>query len=257
MKCFNPFARRVAAILLLAAFFPACARSDADASDRSTVNPANGGDSTGTPAASMPRTLVPDSFSTVNGRRVFGARKAYDLTGDDRPETIVLRAEGSRPDTAQITLLVLATAADTLYRDGWNAQRYFHYEDRGSFSDSAATAKVVDHLRRVLNDSSFSASGPPERMKAGIPDGIDRDAVRYDLKEAAVRARHSIRAGAPLPTALYPELEKEPVAAAVIDSLVAELRTSPTFTYFAGGEVTYTIAWSAAKHRFVRIFSCC
>jgi hypothetical protein len=31
----------------------------------------------------------------------------------------------------------------------------------------------------------------------------------------------------------------------------------PTFTYFAGGEATYTIAWSNTKQRFVKIFSCC
>jgi hypothetical protein len=39
--------------------------------------------------------------------------------------------------------------------------------------------------------------------------------------------------------------------------LVAELAQRPSFTYYAGGEVVYTIAWSDRERRFIRIQACC
>jgi hypothetical protein len=94
-------------------------------------------------------------------------------------------------------------------------------------------------------------------LKQSIPGGIDRDAVRYDLKEDGVRRKNGLPAGARLTPTQYAQLEGMPVTEAAIDSLVHELKSSPTFMYFAGGEVTYALAWSALKNRFVRIFSCC
>ncbi len=207
--------------------------------------------------ASVPVTSIPDAFTTQGTTHSYNARKAYDLTGDGRPETVVQNAMGPRPDTAEVELLILATAGDTLYRNTWNTQSYFQYEYRNTFTDSAANAKITRHLRRVLSDSAFTAEGPSAGMKRSIPGGIDRDAVRYDMKEAAVRSKHSLPAGAPLNSAQYEEMQKTPVSAATIDSIVGELATMSTFTYYAGGEITYTLAWSPLRKRFVRIFSCC
>ena len=41
------------------------------------------------------------------------------------------------------------------------------------------------------------------------------------------------------------------------EAVAAELRGRPTFTYFQGGELTNTIAWSDQERTFVRVFSCC
>jgi hypothetical protein len=189
----------------------------------------------------------------------YTARKAVDLTNDGRPEAITIDARGPLADSASVTLAILGTAGDTLYQDRWNTRSYFEYTPRNGLTDSAANNIVVGHLQRLLVDSAFTADGPSARLKnAAIPrppgakpsphevPGIDRDAVRYDIKMNAVGASASPEA-----------VEEFPVMEASIDSLAEELRAMPTFTYYAGGEVTYTVAWSAVKHRFVRIFSCC
>jgi hypothetical protein len=207
-------------------------------------------------AAAAPDSM-PDAFTNTADMHAFRARKAFDLTGDGSPETVLLQARGPRVDSAQVDLLILATNGDTLYHDVWNTQRYFQYEKRSSFTDAEATSKIVAHLQRVLSDSAFTSDGPPARLTDNFPDGIDHDAIRYDLKEATVRERHGLRPAQPLRGSMYDEMEKVEVPTAAIDSLAAELSDMPTFTYFAGGEVTSTIAWSAARNRFIRIFSCC
>ncbi len=244
--------KRIIAIVAIAAL-AACASQDDTVEDASSMSI----DSAAAQPASVPQTSIPDGFTTNGAMQVFDARKAYDLTGDGNPETIVVHAEGARVDTAAVQLLILNAASDTLYRGSWNAQHYFHYEDRKGFTTDSANARVVAHLQRLLSDSSFTADGPSPRMQNTIPGGIDKDAIRYDLKEAQVRAKNSLTNGEPLTSPMYAELEKAPVTNAAIDSLAAELAKSPTFTYFAGGEITYTLAWSEARKRFVRIFACC
>ena len=123
-------------------------------------------------------------------------------------------------------------------------------------TDDAAVAKVVGHLQRLLSDSSFSADGPSQQLKNSVAGGME-DAIRYDLKEYAVRQKNSLPASAPLTPSLHAQVESTTVSNAAIDSLVKELDTAPTFRYFAGGEVTYIVAWSEVKKRFVRIFACC
>jgi hypothetical protein len=39
--------------------------------------------------------------------------------------------------------------------------------------------------------------------------------------------------------------------------VLAEVRTRPSFMYYAGGEATYAIAWSDRESAFVRTHSCC
>jgi hypothetical protein len=233
--------------------FCACASPDAspDAAARDSVNAA------APAAASVPHTIIPDGFTEVDGVQQFAARKAFDLTGDGRPETVVVDAAGPRIDTARIVLAVLAANGDMLYKDSWNANDYFMYEYRSTMSDSAANAKVLTHLKQLLSDDRFTSDGPSVQLGKSIPGGIDRDAVRYDLKEEAVRARHRVPRGVALTPPMYAELEKAPAPESTIDSLITELKTRPTFTYYGGGEVTSTVAWSASRGRFVRIFSCC
>jgi hypothetical protein len=226
------------------------------------------------PAASVPQTIIPAQFESGGGGKTFDARKAFDLTGDGRPETLVVHAAGPYADSASVTLAILDIAGDTLYQDRWNTRSYFAYTPRKGLTDSAASEVVVGHLRRLLADSAFTSNGPSDRLKSAatprppgakasaheVP-GIDRDAIRYDIKYHAVRAQHALKPGdallLALPPKMYDEMEKYPVAEASIDSLADELEAMPTFTYYAGGEVTYTIAWSNTKRRFVKIFSCC
>jgi hypothetical protein len=110
----------------------------------------------------------------------------------------------------------------------------------------------------LLDDSKFTSDGPSATMKKALPGGVDRDAVLYDLKDAMVRTKHGLRQGDPFTnTSLHDEVEQAQVGKATVDSLVAELKSTPTFRYGAGGELSYTIAWSPSRQRMVRIFSCC
>ncbi|HEX6693606.1 MAG TPA: hypothetical protein VF035_02770 [Longimicrobiales bacterium] len=247
------------ALLLASLDSTACASDDRDGS-AVTIDSATGGD-TATPgeSASVPPMRTPDDFEAApSGAKVYDARRAFDLTGDGRPETLVVHAEGPSADSADVELLILSAASDTLYRDAWNTTRYFQYEYRSTFSDSAAHAKVLSHLKRILTDTMFTKDGPSATMKKAYPGGVDRDAVLYDLKDAMVRAKHSLRMGDPFPdAALHDEVEKVQISKAAVDSLVAEVATMPTFRYEAGGELSYTLAWSPSKQRMVRIFACC
>jgi hypothetical protein len=42
-----------------------------------------------------------------------------------------------------------------------------------------------------------------------------------------------------------------------VSALVAELRDRPSFRYYAGGEASYGLAWSAREGRLVTVFACC
>lgn len=211
-----------------------------------------------TPATPEPVALM-DTFVATGANVTFDARREVDLTGDGRPEILAVHAEGPRTDTMAALVSILSPTADTLFAQRFNTRLYFVYVSRSQFSHAAADSVVLNHLRALTADKSFSAGGPSARLRGASPKtgGIDRDAVRYDIKEQGVRAAMHIPAGSPLTTAALTAQEKIPVSDASIDSLIAELKSQPTYTFFAGGEVTNTIAWSNAKHRFVRIFSCC
>jgi hypothetical protein len=245
--------------LLLVPLAAACASDNGDATTTTIDSTGSTGASAPGESASVPTTRTPDDFETAtSGARVYDARRAYDLTGDGRPETIVVHAEGPDVDSADVELLILSTSSDTLYRDTWNTTRYFQYEYRNTFTDSAAHAKVLAHLKRILTDTMFTKDGPSATMKKAYPGGVDRDAVLYDLKDAMVREKHNLRPGDPFTdVSLHDEVEKAQVSKAAVDSLVTEVAKMPTFRYEAGGEVSYTLAWSPSKQRMVRIFACC
>ena len=248
-------------LLRMGVFFLAtsAACSPADRADTGTATDTAAIDSAAdSTSASIPPLRIPDDFEAAPAGKVYDARRAFDLTGDGRPETIVVHAAGPDSDSADVELLVLATNADTLYRDTWNTSFYFQYEYRNTFTDSAAHARVMSHLKKLLADDMFTTDGPSATMKKAYPGGVDRDAVLYDLKDGMVREKHGVRQGDRFTNpALHDEVEKAQVPAASVDSLVAELRSSPTFRYHAGGEVSYTLAWSESKQRMIRIFACC
>lgn len=256
------FAAALAAVL--AAVLAGCGRRDATVRSASSdaAVPSHSADSA--VALSVVPAIIPSAFTVINGEKTLDARRGFDLTGDGRPETITIHVHGPLADSADVILSIQSTNGDTLYATAWNTRLYFIYTPRKGMTADSADEVVVSLLRRVLEDSAFVADGLPARMRqAAIPSGgketsgIDRDAIRYDLKENAVRVSHALPRTAPLRGAMLDEMQNAAVRDAAIDSLASELKGMSTFTYFAGGEVTNTIAWSRAKHRFVRVFSCC
>jgi hypothetical protein len=212
-------------------------------------------------SGTVPKAISPDTFSR-NGRiNDWDARRSFDLTGDSVPEMITVHARGPRQDSADVVLSITTARGDMLYGDAWNTSSYFRYTPRSSFSDEAASQQVLAKLKALLADSAFTSDGPSARLRNSpegkTTGGIVHDAVLYDIKEADVRASHAVPAGVALTPPQIAEMDTINVANADVLSLASELKDMPTFTYHAGGELTYTISWSESKKRFVKIFSCC
>ncbi len=185
-----------------------------------------------------------------------------DLTGDGVPERFHVRATGSRYDSLNVRLEIRdGKSSVPLYVASWNTIAYFRYEPAGAPPDSAAARERITrrNLARLLSDSAFVA--PRLTMANGKTESVDRATVEYHLAELAWRRTHGLADTAATPREADEALGKAgPPSAALraeADSVVQELRSRPSFTWFQGGELTYTIAWSDRQHTFVRAFSCC
>jgi hypothetical protein len=90
---------------------------------------------------------------------------------------------------------------------------------------------------------------------------VDTSVVRYHLLELDWRRAHGMADTLPTPNEVESQLGRQRVVSAEerarTTAVANELRGRPTFTYFEGGELTNTIAWSDREHAFVRVFSCC
>ncbi len=212
--------------------------------------------------ACTPKTDAPDSTQANAGSAADSINimkdRLEDLTGDGVNEKITLSARGARMDSLRVRLEIRSADDSLLYASSWNSRFYFQYVERASLSDSAADSTVRRHLDAVLADSAFrpALSSPASDT---IQATMMRDAIRYDIATNQLRTQHGIALGAELPPAAHDSVNV--LAAAVprsqIDLLFQELQGKKSFTYFAGGEVTYSIAWSNREQRFVTIFSCC
>ena len=210
-----------------------------------------------TPKADAPspaRDTVPAPADSINLTK----ERSEDLTGDGSNERITVTARGSRMDSLRVRLEIRSADDSLLYASSWSSRFYFQYLDRASIPDAAADSIVRRHLDAVLADSAFRTGTPgpaADTMRATMM----RDAIRYDIATNQLRTRHGLALGAEIPPSAHDSINT--LATAVpksqIDALFEELRGKRSFTYFAGGEVTYSIAWSQREQRFVTIFSCC
>lgn len=186
---------------------------------------------------------------------------ARDLTGDGAPERFHLRATGSRYDSLDVRLEIRdGKSSAPLYAASWNSMGYFRYEPPDAPPDSASRERIVRrNLARLLDDSAFVA---PRLTRAdGRRESVDHATVEYHLAELAWRRAHSLADTAPTPREADEALRRSAPPSAALraeaDSVTRELRDRPSFTWFQGGELTNTIAWSDRQRAFVRAFSCC
>ena len=207
-----------------------------------------------TDAADSARDSVAAPVDSINVVK----ERSEDLTGDGSPEKLTLTARGSRMDSLRVRLEIRSASDSLLYAAAWSSRFYFQYVDRAAMSDAAADSVVNRRLDAVLADTAFRVTTPgpaADTMRATMM----RDAIRYDIATNALRLKQGLPIGAELPPAAHDSVNA--MAAAVpksqIDALQAELQGKKSFTFFAGGEVTYAIAWSERERRFVTIFSCC
>lgn len=184
--------------------------------------------------------------------------RQVDLTGDRRPERLVVVATGARYDSLAITLEIRSPEDSLLYADSWESSVYFQNDDRSRLADSAVEQRVRAQIDSVLGNNSFRPAGteltPDERMNR---EGM-RDAIRFDIAEEMWRRANGVPVDSSTPPTAMEAIEaiaRDSVSDARVESLVAELRDRPTFRYFAGGEATYAIAWSEEERRFVTVWS--
>jgi hypothetical protein len=179
--------------------------------------------------------------------------RAVDLTGDGRAERVVVRARGTRYDSLQVHTAIVDSTGRELYVHDWISLRYFQYSTPEQRSDTGDQREVERQLARLVSDAALRA------VRGVDPRGrlvdVDTNAIRYHLAETALAERRdpSLAAGQP------PLAETEParVPTSLVTRTAAELKGQPSFTYFAGGEETYTIRWSPSLKRFVRVAACC
>lgn len=185
------------------------------------------------------------------------AERDHDLTGDGRAERIIVDARGPAYDSLTVRLEVRSASDSLLYATRWSSRDYFKYDYRQGKPDSVVQRIVRDHLRRLLADSAFSPAGTLRGSGITRLAVIDTGSIRYDIASQLWRRAHSWPDSTPLPPRAEGELRPADVPTSRVSVLASELRAKPTFTYHAGGELTYTIAWSDREQRFVTVASCC
>ena len=221
-------------LLLTALLVSACDKPAARTADA----PSDSG--AAAPAARMPAGISIDH------------ERAADLTGDGRPERVVVRAYGTSYDSLQVHVGIVDSTGEALYTHTWPSTAYFKYSEAQRTPESDR-AEVERQLARLVADSAFrTVRGTDARGRAT---DVDTDAIRHHLAEMARATRNDSTQASGRP----PLTETDPakVPAALVARVAAEVRTQPSFTYFAGGEETYTVRWSPSLKRFVRVFACC
>jgi hypothetical protein len=213
-------------------------------------------------AACSPRADATDSAGTAGGAVADSINivkeRLEDLTGDGVNEKIVLTARGPKMDSLRVRLEIRGSGDSVHYVSSWTSQFYFQYLDRPTMTDAAADSTVRRRLDAVLADSAFR-TGVRGSAADTIQATMMRDAIRYDIATTQLRVAHGLPLDVELPPSAHDSINTlaSAVAKARIDALYDELKGKKSFTYFAGGEVTYSIAWSDRERRFVTIFSCC
>jgi hypothetical protein len=187
---------------------------------------------------------------------VFEDERSFDLTGNGLPERITVVAAGPSYDSLRIRLAISTAEDTTLYVDGWDSSYYYeHVVQRPPATQ--LQSEVRGHLTELLRDAAFK---PPAivdgtRNPAGVMP--DLEALRWDIAERSWRRSAGLPDTVPLHAQAWDEINQLVVPEADLEQLAAELAKQPSFTYYAGGEVVHTIAWSERERRFIRIRSCC
>jgi hypothetical protein len=185
--------------------------------------------------------------------------RSVDLTGDESSEMVVVTARGPAWDSLDIALTIVGGQRDTLWHESWPSLLYFKYDTLAGKADSTVRRIVRDHVEQLLASDRFTMQGglPAVLRRSGDPDAIMREAIHYHLAELDWRRGAGLSPAAATPPDAYSEISTDSVEQERVDAVLAELRGSPSFMYYAGGEATYAIAWSEREAAFVRVYSCC
>ncbi|HEX2166829.1 MAG TPA: hypothetical protein VHG09_06275, partial [Longimicrobiales bacterium] len=232
--------RAAGAAVLLAA----CAQGspDADPGVADTLARSPGADSLATvpdAGASHARDEWPDA-GPVEYRR----QRAVDLTGDGVSETAIAAARGPTFDSLDISITIVDEARDTLWHEAWPSLLYFKYDPLEGKADSTVRRIVGDHVEQLIDTDRFTMDGglPPALSQGGDPAAIMREAIHYHLAELDWRRAAGLSPAEPTPVDAYSEISTDSIPPQRVAAVMEDVRDSPSFMYYAGGEATYAIA---------------
>jgi hypothetical protein len=191
------------------------------------------------------------------GRIDVRRERPFDLTGDGDAERVIATARGPRYDSLDITLHIADARGDTLWLESWSSATYFKYDPLQGKADSTVARIVRAHVDSLVHESRFGARGLPAALRRGDATGSINESIRYHLAELDYRGRASLEARDPTPADSYDRISAATVVPERVQAVRQELEAGPTFMYYAGGEATYAIGWSAREHSFVRLYACC
>lgn len=203
----------------------------------------------------------------------YRAQVARDLTGEGRPDTLLLEARGTRPDSLHVVFRIRSEGRE-VYRLAWSNEDEF-----GDFPLPRETRPRADSMARVTKrrfDAFLSADrlAPLDSSQATDPwkmgeghacQGDPRDCIAWYLRfEAQVRRRLAAgRDSLPRPGMAYrafvDSIEAAPFDTARVRAIWTDMRlhTPYTLTMSYGYESTVVIAWSQLAKRFFVLSSCC
>lgn len=209
--------------------------------------------STGQPAAAA-------TGAVAGGSDLWWRNETYrELDGDEENAERLVATVSKGPLDSTIVRLEIRTSKDRiLYRHEWPAASYMKYGEPGSARDSAAVLRETERqMDRIFADSAF-IRGSAAPGYTGRTD-VDLDAIRYDIAEHEYRSANSLKLWEPLTAAGRHDISTRSlvVPPARVNAVASDTRDGPAFRYYAGGEETYVIAWSASEGRMVRIAVCC
>ncbi len=202
----------------------------------------------------------------------YRAQIARDLTGDGRPDTLVLEARGTRPDSLHAVFRIRSDGRE-VYRQDWSNEDEF--EDFPFPEEPRARADSIARFARrrleaFLSPNRFApldisqAKEPWEIGEGHACQGDPRDCIAWYLRfEAQVRKRLAAgRDSVPQPGNAYgafvDSIEAAPFDTAHVRAIWADMRHTPySFAMSYGYETTLVIAWSQLAKRFFVLFACC
>lgn len=218
------------------------------------------GSGAGTTNAGSGQTAGGAAGAMAGGSDLWWRNQTYrELDGDaENAERLVAEVSKGPLDSTMVRLEIRTSKDRILYRHEWTAVSYMKYGEPGSAKDSVAVLRETERqMDRIFADSAFirGADAPGYSGKTDV----DLDAIRYDIAEHEYRAAKSLKRWDPLPAGAWDEINAmaRAVPLARIQAVADDTRDGPAFKYYAGGEETYVVAWSASEGRMVRIAACC
>ena len=203
----------------------------------------------------------------------FRSQITQDLTGDGRPDTLVLEARGTQADSLSVVFQI-RSAGRQIYYEEWNNE--YDFVDLSFPTEPGARADSLSRLarhplqsflgpNRLIRLDTTAAKEPWPVAEPRSCHGDPRDCIAWYFRfEAQIRGRvaagrDSLPEGGQPYRAFLDSIQAAPFDTARVRTIWADMRqhTPHSFVMSHGYETTKVIAWSRVERRFLVLFECC